>query len=97
MNTKDKILLFIPGYNCEKQIVRVLEQLDEGILNFLSQIIVVNNRSTDKTEQAVLQFMQDHPQVPIVLLRNQDNYGLGGSHKTAFQYEIGRASCRERV
>ena len=36
VNTKDKILLFIPGYNCEKQIVRVLEQLDEGILSLFN-------------------------------------------------------------
>ncbi len=88
MNTKDKILLFIPGYNCEKQIVRVLEQLDEGILSFLTEIIVINNRSTDRTEEAVIEYMEEYPQVPLTLLRNQDNYGLGGSHKTAFQYAI---------
>ena len=88
MSTKDKILLFIPGYNCEKQIVRVLGQLDEGILSFLTRIIVVNNQSTDGTEEAVKSYMEEHPQVPITLLRNQDNYGLGGSHKTAFSYAI---------
>ena len=72
MSTKDKILLFIPGYNCEKQIVRVLGQLDEGILSFLTRIIVVNNQSTDGTEEAVKSYMEEHPQVPITLLRNQD-------------------------
>lgn len=88
MNIKDKILLFIPGYNCEKQIVRVLGQLDEEILMFISRIIVVNNRSTDHTEEAVIHYMEKHPQLPVTLLRNQDNYGLGGSHKTAFQYAL---------
>jgi len=88
MDTKEKILLFIPGYNCEKQIVRVLGQLDERILSYLSKIIVVNNRSTDGTEEAVTGFMDEHPDMPIALLRNQENYGLGGSHKVAFQYAM---------
>ena len=56
MRTEDKILLFIPGYNCEKQIVRVLGQLDEEMMSYLSRVIVVNNRSTDGTEAAVTQF-----------------------------------------
>ena len=38
-----KILLFIPGYNCEKQIVRVLSQLDEKVMKYISQVIMVNN------------------------------------------------------
>ena len=88
MSTKDKILLFIPGYNCQKQIERVLRQLDEGIQSFLTRIIVVNNQSTDETEQTVIDFMEKHPHIPLTLLRNQDNYGLGGSHKTAFQYAM---------
>ena len=45
-----KNLLFIPGYNCEKQIPRVLDQLDSNILPYISQTIMVNNRSTDITQ-----------------------------------------------
>lgn len=84
----DKILLFIPAYNCEKQIVRVLEQLDPAITAFVTKVIVVNNRSTDKTEEAVTNFMHSHANLPITLLRNRENYGLGGSHKVAFEYAI---------
>ncbi len=84
----DKILLFIPAYNCEKQIVRVLEQLDPAITAFVTKVIVVNNRSTDKTEEAVTEFMHSHANLPITLLSNRENYGLGGSHKVAFEYAI---------
>lgn len=38
----DKILLFIPMYNCEKQIVRVLDQLTEEVCKYLSEVIIVN-------------------------------------------------------
>lgn len=84
----NKILLFIPMYNCEKQIVRVLGQLDSGIMEYISEVIVVNNRSTDDGEQAAVSFAKDHPKLPIKILRNDENYGLGGSHKVAFQYAI---------
>lgn len=83
---KDKILLFIPAYNCEKQIVRVLDQLQGAVMTFISKVIVVNNRSTDNTEQAVIDYCHAHPSLPITLLRNKENYGLGGSHKVAFNY-----------
>lgn len=84
----DKILAFIPAYNCEKQIVRVLKQFDDEILKYISEIIVVNNRSTDNTEMVVAAFIKQHPEIPVKLLRNRENYGLGGSHKVAFDYAM---------
>ncbi len=85
----DRILLFIPMYNCEKQIVRVLAQLKGECAGYLSHVIVVNNRSTDDGEQAVIRWLENNPlPVPVSLLRNDENYGLGGSHKVAFDYAI---------
>lgn len=85
----DKILLFIPMYNCEKQIVRVLKQLTDEVCSYLSEVIIVNNRSTDNGEQAVQDSLTANPKpVKVSLLRNDDNYGLGGSHKVAFKYAV---------
>lgn len=85
----EKLLVFIPAYNCEKQIGRVLNQLlSEEIQPWLGECIVVNNRSKDGTEEAVIRWQTDHPTQPVTLLRNRENYGLGGSHKVAFQYAI---------
>ncbi len=85
----DKILLFIPMYNCEKQIVRVLEQLDAKICCYLSEVIIINNRSTDNGEEAVREYLLHHAlDLPVSLLRNDENYGLGGSHKVAFKYAV---------
>lgn len=85
----DKILLFIPMYNCEKQITRVLKQLTDEACRYLNEIIIINNRSTDHGEEAVVKYLQMH-KLPLTVnvLRNKDNYGLGGSHKVAFQYAI---------
>lgn len=85
----DKILLFIPMYNCEKQITRVLGQLTDEICGYLDEVIIINNRSTDQGENAVRKYLAENPKtVKISLLRNDDNYGLGGSHKVAFQYAV---------
>lgn len=84
----DRILVFIPAYNCENQIVRVLGQFDEEVLRYITEIIVVNNRSTDNTEMVAAAFIKQHPSLPVKLLRNRENYGLGGSHKVAFDYAI---------
>lgn len=81
-----RILLFIPCYNCEKQIVRVLGQLDAEVLSFVTQVLIVNNRSTDETERAAQEYLESHPDIPAVLVKNIENYGLGGSHKVAFGY-----------
>ncbi len=86
---QDKILLFIPMYNCEKQITRVLDQLTDEVCSYLGEVIVVNNRSTDNGEDAVLDYLeQTPPKVKVKLLRNDENYGLGGSHKVAFDYAL---------
>ncbi len=64
------ILLFIPGYNCEKQIPRVLEKVKKsGAMEYINEIIFVNNRSTDNTEKAVLDFKKKN-KLPIHVLRN---------------------------
>lgn len=86
---KNKILLFIPMYNCEKQIVRVLRQLNDEVCSYLSEVIIINNRSTDNGEAVVAEALgQGSFQIPVHLLRNDDNYGLGGSHKVAFDYAL---------
>jgi glycosyltransferase involved in cell wall biosynthesis len=76
-------------YNCEKQIVRVMDQLNKDVCSYLSEVIIINNRSTDHGEQAVISYLDSHVfPIPVKLLRNDDNYGLGGSHKVAFRYAI---------
>lgn len=85
---KAGILLFIPAYNCEKQIVRVLDQLDDSVMRYIREVIVIDNQSTDGTEQAVKEYQKAHWSMPLKLMRNNENYGLGGSHKVAFEYAI---------
>lgn len=85
----NKVLLFTPMYNCEKQIIRVLGQITDELREFINEWIIINNRSTDNGEQSVIDFLSSHDMpIKVTLLRNDENYGLGGSHKVAFDYAM---------
>ena len=85
----NKILLFIPMYNCEKQITRVLGQLNDEVCEYLSEVLIINNRSTDNGEKVVEDYLRNNKlRIKATLIRNDENYGLGGSHKVAFDYAL---------
>ena len=85
---REKILLFIPMFNCKKQIIRVLGQIDEEIRKYITEIIVVDNRSTDNSGDSVINYIKENNEKKIKLFVNEENYNLGGSHKVAFKYAI---------
>ncbi len=90
MSEPVRLLVFIPMYNCAPQIARVLAQLhDPRVRQLISGVVCIDNRSTDGTAEVAAKALADLPLPSRVLLRNDDNYGLGGSHKVAIDF--GRA------
>jgi glycosyltransferase involved in cell wall biosynthesis len=88
---RDKILLFVPMYNCENQIPRVLEKINDTTQKILTEILVVDNGSTDNSLKAAKNSLQKLEHVKRTLVQNTQNYSLGGSHKVAFNYCIEKA------
>jgi dolichol-phosphate mannosyltransferase len=86
--SSDRFLLFIPVYNCERQIPRVVAQLTPDVCRLFSEVIIVNNRSTDYTQAAAIASCRGLQAVRARVLLNDSNYGLGGSHKVAFNYAL---------
>ncbi len=84
----EKILLFIPCYNCEKEIVKVLASLKSDVKSYLTEIIVIDNGSKDNTLKNAIEFAKSTSELPLKIMQNEENYNLGGSHKAAFQYAI---------
>ncbi|WP_252254640.1 glycosyltransferase family 2 protein [Clostridium sp. ZBS12] len=86
---KQRILIFIPMYNCEKQISRVLNKIKnlKEKQKIFTEIIVVDNRSSDNSIQAAKEAAQNLL-IPVKIFKNKNNRGLGGSHKVAFNYAI---------
>ena len=83
----DKILVFIPTYNCEKQIVRVLEKFNDTVEQYIDEVVIIDNRSTDNTvSQAIA--ASNKVSKKVTILQNHQNYNLGGSIKRAFLYAL---------
>lgn len=85
---EEKILLFIPMFNCERQIIRVLDQIDEKVKEYITETIVIDNRSTDSSQEKVIDYIKNNKNKNIKLFLNTENYNLGGSHKVAFNYAV---------
>lgn len=84
-----KILVFIPAYRCVAQITRVIDQFDERVQAWIDTVMVVDNQSPDGTLEAAIERGKSVLQkCNFIGWRNDDNYGLGGSHKAAFRYAI---------
>ncbi|MGE0830307.1 MAG: glycosyltransferase family 2 protein [Hyphomonadaceae bacterium] len=85
---RERILLFIPAYNCAPQLPRVLAQLTHEVRALLSEVIIVDNRSSDNGVEAAKAALSEPWSLPVKILQNDENYGLGGSHKVAFNYAL---------
>lgn len=83
-----KILVFIPMYNCEKQIPRVISQFDEETQKLFTEILVVDNISKDNSLLVAEEALKNLDNIKTTLIQNKENVSLGGSHKTAFNYAI---------
>ena len=89
-SSADRILVFIPAYNCAPQIGRVLAQFDAVPPGRFQEILVLDNGSKDGTQEAALAAAQSVRACPVTVARNRANYNLGGSHKSAFAYAATR-------
>lgn len=79
-----KAVLAIPAYNCARQLDRVLESIDSKLADRFTDILVIDNISPDDTVQVALSYKTKIKNLHV--LRNKNNYSLGGSHKVAFLY-----------
>lgn len=84
----ERVLVFIPAYRCAVQLPRVVRQLDGPIKELVDEVIVVDNQSPDDTVEAARTALSAIDGLRWKILRNDDNYGLGGSHKVAIAYGL---------
>jgi glycosyltransferase involved in cell wall biosynthesis len=81
-----KLLVAVPAYNCSNQILRVMDQFIRLRNDLFSELLVIDNCSEDDTAEKVLKKTKMNQRRPITLMKNIENFGLGGTHKVAFDY-----------
>jgi dolichol-phosphate mannosyltransferase len=76
------ITFFVPCYNEEDNIIptfgNIVGAATETGISY--EILVVDDRSQDNTVGMIENYMQAHPEVPVTLVRNQKNMGLGRNY-----------------
>ncbi len=82
----DRILVFIPCYNCAPQIGRVLAQVRGEVAGHVDEVLVLDNGSRDGTAEAAIAAAENVEARAVTVGRNLENYNLGGSHKAAYAY-----------
>ncbi len=76
--------IIIPAYNEAATIVAMLAKVAEAELKFEieKELIIVNDASTDNTEEVVLAYKSDHPELNIHYKLHEKNEGKGAALHT---------------
>lgn len=83
MKKNIKLSVIIPVFNCEKYLSRCLESiLNQSFKNI--KIIIVNDASTDNTNQIIKNFKKQSNQ--ILAITNENNKGIGLSRNIGLRY-----------
>jgi glycosyltransferase involved in cell wall biosynthesis len=89
-----KLSIIIPAYNEENTIHMILDKIkDVEILNQISkEIIIVNDCSTDNTEESINRYTQANPELNIQYVKHEKNKGKGAALHTGITLATGEVT-----
>jgi glycosyltransferase involved in cell wall biosynthesis len=84
-----RLLIFVIAYYAETTLKWVLERVPRSIFEeFDCEILVVDDASEDRTFAIGRAYQEEHPEIPMTVLRNAYNQGYGGNQKVGYTYAI---------
>lgn len=86
-----KLSIVIPAYNEGKTIHLILDKLQNVTLPdaIEKEVIIVNDCSKDNTEEAVLTYIKNNPEINIQYFKHEVNQGKGAALHTGIQRATG--------
>lgn len=86
-----KLSIIIPAYNEGKTIHRILDKVKEVKLihNLEKEVIIVNDCSKDETEESILNYQKNNPDLPITYYKHEVNKGKGAALHTGINKATG--------
>ena len=86
-----KISIVVPVYNEEATIENILIVLKNLKLDFKlqKQIVIVNDFSTDNSEQLINEFIENNKELDILYYKQDKNYGKGAALRKGFEIANG--------
>ena len=88
MNNNKKILIFIPAFNVEKKIFKVVERIPIKIFETNEiKILIINDNSNDNTVREI-EKIQSKFNYDFEIINSEKQLGYGGVQKISFNYAI---------
>lgn len=81
------VSIIIPAYNEDKTVRQILERVREAKLSWNKEVIVVNDASTDKTDEKITDFVKKNPKVKYY--KHFQNTGKGATVMTGISKSRG--------
>lgn len=87
----NKLSIIIPAYNEEVSINRILDKIKnvQLINEIQKEIVIVNDCSTDKTEQAVQKYINENAGLDVKYFKHEINKGKGAALHTGISKATG--------
>jgi glycosyltransferase involved in cell wall biosynthesis len=86
---RPRLLVFVIAYAAEKTLKSVLSRIPTKLFDdYDCRVLVVDDASKDRTFELGQEYSQEHPEVPLVVLRNEYNQGYGGNQKVGYAYAM---------
>lgn len=91
MHPFNKLSIVIPAYNEGPTIHLILDRIKEVQLlnNIQKEVIIVNDCSKDNTEEAILKYKADNPELDIQYFKHEVNQGKGAALHTGISKATG--------
>ena len=92
MTNFSKLSIVIPAYNEGRTIHLILEKIKGVVLNsgIEKEVILVNDCSTDNTEEAIYQYQLNNPEMAIRYQKHEINKGKGAALHTGISLATGQ-------
>jgi dolichol-phosphate mannosyltransferase len=78
------LFVILPAYNEEAGLKNLLDDIETSCHTIPTQIIIVNDASTDQTQEVAEKYSRVYTNVHVLL--HEQNKGLGGALMTGFQH-----------
>ena len=87
----DKLSIIIPVYNEARTIHQILDELYklELVNNIQKEVILVDDCSKDNSSEAIRNYIAEHPNMDMQLLRHEVNKGKGAALHTGIKHATG--------
>lgn len=86
-----RLSIVIPVYNEEKTVTAILDNVNQVVLNnnINKEIIIINDASTDNTDQVINEYIQKNPDQEIKYFTHDQNKGKGAALHTGISKASG--------